>query len=157
MGAYHVDVQIKPAFRGQIDADEIARVARCVLDREGQPGDVGISLVITDDEQIRGLNRTYRRVDRATDVLAFPSAGGAEFVIPDEAGLYLGDVIISYPMAMAQAAERSHPVEAELAILVVHGCLHLLGYDDTGEEGRGRMWARQEEILSDLGWEGVSL
>ncbi len=67
-----------------------------------------------------------------------------------EAGGYLGDVIVSYPRAVVQAGEHGHPVEQELNLLVVHGLLHLLGYDHASEEERALMWARQETILTAL-------
>ncbi len=99
---------------------------------------------------IQALNRTFRQVDSPTDVLAFPAAEGNDFVLPPELPPYLGDVIISYPTALAQAEAQGHPVEQELTLLIVHGCLHLLGYDHETEEERQQMWARQEALCTQL-------
>ena len=147
MPGYQVDVQVRPQFVHLVAVDALERVIQDVLRVEKQRRDVAIALVVTDDEEIRELNRRFREVDRATDVLAFPAGDASEFVTPEHTLAYLGDVVVSYPTAAAQAAERGHPVEHELALLVAHGCLHLLGYDHADQEGRQRMWARQDEIL----------
>ena len=148
---YQIDVQIKADFAAPLANDWITRIVGSVLRKEGQPESAGIAIVITDDTQMRELHRSFRDVDLTTDVLSFPASGGPEFVTPEEEGLYLGDVVVSYPMALVQAAEQGHSVEDELALLIVHGCLHLLGYDDTTEKERQVMWRRQEEILRDQG------
>jgi probable rRNA maturation factor len=107
-------------------------------------------LVVTDDETVRTLNRTYLDVDAPTDVLSF-GGESPDFVAAPDAERYLGDVIISYPRAQAQAAAAGHPLEAELALLVVHGVLHLLGYDHIRPEDKAVMWKRQADILAQLG------
>lgn len=84
------------------------------------------------DRAIRRINRDYRGIDRATDVLSFPGQDGPE-------GRHLGDVAISVPTARRQAAERGEPVEREVRTLILHGLLHCMGYDhenDDGEMGR---------------------
>ena len=105
------------------------------------------------DETLRELNRHHRGVDTSTDVLAFPNEAKGPFV--DVPGLprYLGDVIISLPRAKAQAAEVGSTLSAELQLLVVHGVLHLLGYDDQTAQERARMWRAQQAVLDDLGVE----
>ncbi|MBC7238285.1 MAG: rRNA maturation RNase YbeY [Chloroflexi bacterium] len=148
---YEIEVQIAPEFADLIDGARVADVARAVLHFEGWPTGTALAVVISGDPFIQALNRTYRQTDRPTDVLAFAAQEGADFVVADEeAGRYLGDVLISYDTALAQAAEQGHPVEEELNLLIIHGCLHLLGYDDEEPEARSRMWARQEEILRAL-------
>jgi probable rRNA maturation factor len=112
-----------------------------------------LTLVVTGDEKIRGLNRQFRQVDRPTDVLAFPAAVDAPFVEAPGQPPYLGDAIISYPRAADQAAEAGHSVEAELALLAVHGTLHLLGYDHATPEEKAVMWAAKEAVLAELGLE----
>jgi len=143
----HIVVQIDPEFRDHIVHSEIVHLVESVLEQEGQPSDVGVTVVITDDARIHEMNRSFRGDDRPTDVLAFAICAGSFFVTPDVLPPYLGDVIVSYPRAQTQAADQGHPVEDELALLVVHGCLHLLGYDHADEKERRRMWARQKEIL----------
>jgi probable rRNA maturation factor len=92
-------------------------------------------------------------VDAPTDVLAFPDATRGPFVAAPGLPRYLGDVIVSFPRASAQAAEAGHDTQADLQLLVVHGMLHLLGYDDVTDEQRARMWDAQSEILQALGVE----
>ena len=147
MSIYHVDTQVEADFADRLAVDELIRLVESVLKQEKQPTGVSLTLVITDDQHIRALNRDFRGVDRSTDVLAFGDAEDVEFVTAASAPPYLGDVVVSYSAASAQAAERGYPVEKELALLVVHGVLHLLGYGHSSESERQLMWARQEEIL----------
>ncbi len=152
-----VEVQVAAAFARQVDATDLHAAAAAVLASEGQI-DGEITLVVTDDAQVRELNARYRGVDSATDVLAFPARGPApshtgpekRFVEPQEAAKYLGDVIIAYPRASAQAEAAAHPMANELRLLVVHGTLHLLGYGHATPEEETAMWARQEKILAGL-------
>jgi probable rRNA maturation factor len=144
-----VEVQVAGEFEGVVSRERLRAVAEAVLRLEGVSGQA--TLVVTDDEGIQELNRDFRDVDAPTDVLAFSAREEAgAFVTAPEAGEYLGDVIVSYPRAVAQAAEQGHPVEQELNLLVVHGILHLLGYDHAEEEEKAIMWARQEAILQAL-------
>jgi probable rRNA maturation factor len=110
-----------------------------------------VTVVVTDDVGIQELNRDFLGIDAPTDVLSFGAQEAAgPFVAAPEAGNYLGDVILSYPQAAAQAAEQGHPAGGELDLLVVHGLLHLLGYDHAAEAEQAVMWARQDEILNNL-------
>ncbi len=110
-----------------------------------------LSLLLTDDATIRRLNRAYRGLDTVTDVLSFALGETAEpFPTPD--GLrQLGQLVVSYPRAVAQARAYGHSVEREVAFLIVHGLLHLLGYDHQTTPDETRMFARQEAILATLG------
>ncbi len=105
------------------------------------PPDVSVALV--DDTYIRMLNREYRGVDQPTDVLAFP-------MDPDECAHgepALGDIVISLERARDQARQFKHPLRREVALLAVHGLLHLLGYEDETETGASAMWSKQKELL----------
>mgnify|MGYP001819353865 CR=1 FL=1 len=147
-----VEVQLAPAFTEVVSADALQRVAREVLHLEGVVGQV--TLVITDDEGIRTLNRDYVGLDTPTDVLAFSAReDGGSFVVAPGAGEYLGDVIISYPRAIDQAQEQGHAVDQELCLLTIHGMLHLLGYDHEGERDKAIMWSRQEALLAQVATE----
>lgn len=106
-----------------------------------------LSVRVTGDEVIRDLNREYRAVDSPTDVLAF-SAGYQD---PDTGDFYLGDILVSYPRAKAQAEQENHTTDQELQLLVVHGVLHLLGFDHLAPREKERMWKLQGEILNLLG------
>ncbi len=117
------------------------------LEFAGAGPNVDASLVLSDDAQLHQLNRQFLGIDAPTDVLAFPDGETDR----DTGNTHQGDVILSYPRALAQAESGGHPVEAEMQLLVVHGMLHLLGYDHTGPEQKAAMWAAQAEILSRLG------
>ena len=123
----------------------IEDAAKRTLVHEAVGGDV--TILLSDDAQVRELNRQYLGIDAPTDVLSFP-AGEAD---PDTGVTYLGDVIISVPQAGAQARAAGHALEAEVQLLVVHGVLHLLGHDHAQSEAKGRMWAAQTEVLNQLG------
>jgi probable rRNA maturation factor len=151
MSPFTLDIQVDPPFAALVAEDWLARVVETVLTHQAQPAETELSLVITDDEEIRALNRDYRDTDAPTDVLSFAANEGEDFVTPEELPPYLGDVIISYPTALAQAQEQGHGVAQELALLVVHGCLHLLGHDHATDEEQAQMWALQDEILRGLG------
>lgn len=154
-----VEVQIAPVLvepkrqdLGFIDpllAERLQATALAALHHEDRPGE--LTLVLTDDQSIQEFNRDFLGEDAPTDVLSFSAQEDASpFVAAPEAGGYLGDVIISYPRAVQQAREQGHPVEQELNLLVVHGILHLLGYDHATQEQKAIMWSRQERILADL-------
>jgi probable rRNA maturation factor len=142
-----VDVQVAPALAESVSADHLEAIAVAALRHEKAPGQA--TIVVTDDDGIQELNRSFLGIDAPTDVLAFSAQeNGSSFVIAPEAGTYLGDVVISYPRAIAQAGDAGHPVQQELNLLVVHGLLHLMGYDHSTEAGKTAMWARQDEILA---------
>jgi probable rRNA maturation factor len=145
-----VDVQTAPRFAGEVDEEMLRRVTAEALRHEGIEGEITLSVVITDDGAVRELNREFRDVDAPTDVLAFGTGEESDFVTAPGEPAYLGDVIISYPRAVIQAEEYGHSINRELALLTVHGVLHLLGYDHVDEVERTEMWARQNEILESL-------
>lgn len=110
-----------------------------------------MSLVLSDDATVHELNRRYRGIDKPTDVLSFAlseqNAGGPPVPVLPGMPPVLGDVIISVETAARQAAEHSVTLEQELALLTVHGILHLLGYEDDTEEGAQQMRVREQAIL----------
>ena len=117
----------------------ILKTARTALSALGRPG-AGVHLTFVDDALIRGLNARYRRRDRRTDVLAFP------LEVPGPSRLW-GEIVISAETARRQARRLRVPVSLELDLLVVHGLLHLAGYDD-GEPHEARlMHERERQIL----------
>jgi len=106
-----------------------------------------VSISFMTEEEIKALNRDYRGKDSPTDVLSFPVGGG--FAIG--AGHPLGDIVICIDVARRQAEEYEHSIERELAFLLVHGMLHLVGYDHETLEDEAAMCAAQDEILNQLG------
>jgi len=145
-------VRADSAYRKKIDSRRLREAAQRTLAHESAPSRAEITLVITGDDEIRDLNRQYRDVDAPTDVLSFAEAeADARFVAAPDESAYLGDVVISYPRAVAQAVSAGHSVADELLLLVVHGVLHLLGHDHASRAEKRKMWAAQKEILNELG------
>lgn len=124
----------------------VRRAIVATLQYEGVKKDCEVSVTFTDDEGIRALNRSYREIDRATDVLSFP------LFEESDTEKQLGDIVISLERCEAQAAEFGHSFERECAFLTVHSTLHLLGYDhETGEEDERDMRQRQTAIVTAMG------
>ncbi len=147
-----VNLQISPEFVAQVHADLVERAVEAAFAAAGRARSGELTVVITGDDEVQALNRDYRGVDASTDVLAFGVVDdGAVFVTAPDTLPYLGDVVISYPRAVAQAADYAQPVDDELCILVVHGVLHLLGYDHEIPEDAEKMWPVQACALDALG------
>jgi probable rRNA maturation factor len=148
----HLKRQVKAPT---VDGRGIQRFAKSVLAGEGI-ADVGVTVVLTDDAGIRSLNARFRNRDAATDVLAFPLHEDGDLEPdPGEAEAYLGDVVISLERAYAQAPRFHNDPEGELARLITHGLLHLLGYDHHSPADGRRMKAAERRAL--MGWEPGSL
>ena len=132
--------------------DLIVKAVNGALTAEKVSEDVEVSIALVDDDYIRQLNLQYRHIDRPTDVLSFAMREGMED--QEEFDFYeeelLGDVVVSLERARAQAAEYGHSFEREVGFLVVHGILHLLGYDHELDEERAVMRQKEEEILNSL-------
>jgi len=147
-----VDLDIRTQERerlASIDLLFVTRVLQAAAVKMSIQGEVSVSYV--DDEEIHALNRTYRGVDRPTDVLSFALLDGEED-FPPVASLPepLGDIVISIPTAVRQAAEYEHTVAREVAFLLVHGFLHLIGYDHQDEGSEREMFAIQDDVLNQL-------
>jgi probable rRNA maturation factor len=114
-------------------------------------GEISVSLV--SDEEIHELNRTYREVDRPTDVLSFSLLEGEDDEFPEIGGVHtpIGDIVVSVPTTVQHAVEYGHSVEREFAFLLVHGFLHIMGYDHEEAEAEREMFAIQENVLQTLG------
>ena len=148
-----INVEITEEFAFQLDSQLIEQTALTTLQHESEHKDPNLTIVITNDEQIQALNKQYLDVDDPTDVLSF----SADFLDPENETLYLGDIIISYPRAMKQAADGGYDVKTEIQLLVVHGVLHLLGHDHAESSEKSRMWAVQKDILHQLGHDNLKL
>ena len=139
--------------------DEIKELVRdavsATLDYEKVKRDCAVSVTFVSDRIIREINREYRGIDRATDVLSFPQAEGGDLDGAfDGERVQLGDIVLSLEKARAQAELYGHPYEREIAFLCVHSVLHLLGYDhETGEEDEKDMRRRQRAVMKKMGLE----
>ncbi len=150
MPSHSIEIQIDERYVGRTPSEALRQVAAATLVHDKVEPSCGLAVVVTDDEMLQELNHRHLGVDAPTDVLAFPSATSGRLVDAPGQPSYLGDVVISYPRARALAGDLGHDVLAELQLLVVHGVLHLLGYDDTLDAKRGRMLAVQAKILRSL-------
>ncbi|MCU0512819.1 MAG: rRNA maturation RNase YbeY [Anaerolineae bacterium] len=144
---FTIEIQNDHAF--PLAADRLAQAARAALALHDLPPESSLNIVITTDAAVQALNRQFRQVDAPTDVLSFPAELPPAGV--DDDTTCLGDLLIAYPYARAQAERAGHPLPDSLALLVVHGTLHLLGYDHDTPPGRAEMWAVQAEALAALG------
>ncbi|MFO7610903.1 MAG: rRNA maturation RNase YbeY [Clostridia bacterium] len=151
------------SFRGSVEkSDFLIKTAEEVCSGciRSNSLDFFVSVIITDNDETRRLNSEFRGIDNETDVLSFPlldarngrlSWDGAD--MDDETGcILLGDIVVSLEKATEQADQYGHSLERELAFLVCHGMLHLLGYDHTGKRDEARMTKKQSEVLDKLGY-----
>ena len=138
------------------------KVIEAAVDYVDCPYETEVNLLLTMNEEIHEMNKNFREIDRATDVLSFPmvdyeEAGefdfledAMEYFNPETGELMLGDIVISKEKVIAQAEEYGHSIEREYAFLIAHSMLHLFGYDHMEEEERQVMEAKQKEILEQL-------
>lgn len=147
------------------DTDAIVRdVAESVLDTEGCPYECCVNVLVTDNDGIRVYNKTYRDIDRETDVLSFPNLDfnlpgefeitpgcEADYFDPESGELILGDIILSVDRIKEQAESYGHSQKREFAFLVAHSMLHLCGYDHMEPEEAAVMESKQEAVLAGLG------
>jgi probable rRNA maturation factor len=144
-----IEILIDEPFQSPALAKLLEKAIAATLAAENAQGDV--TLVVGDDEAITELNQRFLGNPGPTDVLSFPAQPTADAFVPAPvAEPYLGDIVIAYPYAAAQAARYGRAVAAELALLAVHGTLHLLGYDHAEPEEKATMWARQDAILESM-------
>ena len=142
----------------------IKEIVEASLDFEKCPYEAEVNLLLTMNDEIQEMNRNFRGIDRATDVLSFPmvdyeTAGSfsfledaLEYFNPESGELMLGDIVISKEKVVSQAEEYGHSIEREYAFLIAHSMLHLMGYYHMVEEERIVMERKQEEILKSCGY-----
>jgi probable rRNA maturation factor len=112
---------------------------------------VEVSVRLAGDEEVHALNAEWRGKDKATNVLSFPMAEGAELDVSDGRELMLGDIILAHGVCAIEAANKSIPLERHASHLLVHGTLHLLGYDHMDEASASDMESRETRALARLG------
>jgi len=160
----HIHLHIRAAYRAPGRAGWVRRAVLAALTQgRDLPAAVELTIRLTDDVELRMLNRRFRATDAPTDVLSFggegykdgrprrdsaPAKRRNDEVMPRA---YLGDIAISMERCIAQAKRYGHSVDDELALLVIHGVLHLLGYDHHTPAHQRRMWQAQERAFASLG------
>lgn len=142
-----INVQVLDDYQQHVPAEWIEIAARAALLHMDAGEDSELTVVIQSNDDLRNLNREFRGIDAATDVLAFP----ADELEPDSGSRYIGDIAIAYPYAREQAQQAGHPLEHEVKLLVVHGILHLFELDHVEDEDTREMWAAQYSIMDSLG------
>jgi probable rRNA maturation factor len=130
----------------EVDRRRLRETARAVLEGEGV-NDADISLAFVDNPTIHRLNKQYLSHDEPTDVLSFPLSEGKRLA---------GELVIGAEVAKAQSASAGHDVQAELALYVIHGLLHLCGYDDGELKDAAKMRDRERHYLKQLGWPDIA-
>jgi probable rRNA maturation factor len=156
-----IDLQVDEEFMPLVNVEDLQQAVAATLQRHADElGEtVEVALLITGNDVVQELNRTYRGLDAPTDVLSFSAQETVE-VEPDlalppelaaELDRRLGDIVIAYPYAERQAQHFGNSVASELRLLAIHGTLHLLGYDHAEPDEEQAMWAVQEAILTPLG------
>ena len=125
----------------------VKEVISAVLESEHENDGATVSVTFVDNERIRELNREFRNIDRATDVLSFP----ADEPVVESKGRFLGDIAISLERAKTQSEEYGHSFRREVAFLTAHSVLHLLGYDHMTPDEEKEMFSKQEKVLNDMG------
>ena len=156
-----INVLIDEGLEGSPEVSWLQRVAEQVLIAQRADPKAELGLVIVGQEKVQQLNLRYLGRDEPTDVLAFsmlpqPATGEEakadlpHFVVPPDGVSHLGEVIISYPQAVLQAEEHQHSVIKEITILIIHGILHLLGYEHDTPVRERQMRTREVEILSSI-------
>lgn len=162
MSGRMVDILVFPPFRRRVSRVWLERAVLAALDQGPELESAAVSLVIADDETVRSLNRDYRGLDEVTDVLSFSPNHQGEYEgsgtplaqelveFPETPGgqRHLGEVLVSYPQAARQARQAGKPVSGELALLVVHGVLHLLGYDHVRPQDALLMQGKEQAALA---------
>ena len=164
-------VSVDEPYEGDLSVEWLGTVTTAALGVAGVAGNAEVSLLITDDETVRALNAEYRGLDETTDVLSFSAdhpghwegegegpegqPAVSEFVLPPDIAQPLGEIIVSWPQAQRQAVEHGVSPQRELAHLVVHGALHLVGHDHLETEDTARMQALERLALESLSFDGL--
>lgn len=149
--------QIDDPFQARIEPEPLEKAVRLTFHRFNQntgsnPSTASsVTLVVTDNDTVQQLNADYRGVDAPTDVLSFENTPDPDFPQLDEEAGHLGDIIIAYPVAEAQALAAGHTAQEEIVLLAVHGFLHLLGFDHDSPENKAQMWQIQHQVMVELG------
>lgn len=159
-----INIDYEASNQLEFDYEKVVKnVVEACLDYEDCPYEVEVSVLFTNDEEIRNINREFRNIDAPTDVLSFPSNeyetpgdfskmedNISNSFHPETGELLLGDIVISVDKALFQAKEYGHSIEREIAFLTAHSMFHLFGYDHMEENERIEMENKQNNVLEKL-------
>lgn len=142
-----IEIYLTDEVKSDFSEDFIKRISERVLDKLQIDKNLKVSVFVTNDCEIQSINKDYRNIDKPTDVLSFPQFDKIEDIMD---GALLGDIVISIDTLKKQANENEIDVKREAAFLIIHGFLHLLGYDHIDEGEEEVMYDLQENILKSL-------
>jgi probable rRNA maturation factor len=151
-----INVSFDEGFEGYLDDVWLKETTEKILVTQSIGNDVEMGLVVASQQKVQQLNKTYRGKDKPTDVLSFTmltkssDETKAAFIHPPDGFKHLGEVIFSYPQATMQAEEHLHSIKREVTILIIHGILHLIGYDHIENEPAQQMAAKELAILKTI-------
>jgi probable rRNA maturation factor len=151
-----ISVKYEKGIRPAITKNYLQRIAEITIRNLNIQNNIEMGIVITDDAQIKELNRNYRNINNSTDVLSFhmnfneDKELSADFISPPDHIKHIGEVIISYETAVRQAKQNSITVKDELSFLLVHGILHLMNYDHMEEHDREIMEEKEKAIFDKI-------
>lgn len=141
-------VRRAPDWNRHVDDEQLSAAARAAFESEGSEQEAcEVSLLLSDDAEVRALNATWRKKDQATNVLSFP----LDIAAHDHGPRHLGDIVMAYETVRREAEEKHIPMQHHATHLVVHGLLHLLGHDHEDRKDAEKMEALEAEILAGLG------
>jgi len=137
-----ISIIVRKPYLKKVNKQQLRTTAELTLNYllRGKP--VDLAILICSNEEISNINFNYRKINLATDVLSFESFE----VNPDSGSYHLGDIVISYDFAIKHSFRFSHDADVELLVLLIHGILHLCGFDHATENEKQEMWAKQYEI-----------
>ena len=146
-------IEIQNLTASYVDASFVRRVVQGALQNLGIHGIIWVGVVFVGTVRMRGLNAAYHHENRVTDVLSFPAS--PTFVVPKFYGQrYLGEIVVCAPVLKKEALDARAPYRTMLAHILIHGTLHLLGYEhEKGDADTARMHRREEKIMQELGIE----
>jgi len=144
---------VADCWRAEPDAEAVIHraVAAAAAFVSDDLGNAEVAIMLTDDAGVRTLNRNWRGIDKATNVLSFPALQPSRPRAPGDAPRMLGDIAIAYEMTRREADDEQKSFEHHLSHLAVHGFLHLIGYDHENDAEAATMEEAEREILSQLG------
>lgn len=144
---YELNLEVDDSVDDRVDQASLSAMVERVLTEDGVEDGASVSLVLADDTLLHELNRRHREVDAPTDVLSFPADEGEAFPSLEGEPPYLGDIVVSVDSVGRQAEEAGLGAAEELSHVVLHGLLHLLGYDHEEPDEEAVMKAREEAVL----------
>lgn len=140
-------LSIPVKYRKLLDKSHLESAAQETIQALNNSSSPSVVIRLTGDREVQKLNRSYRGIDKPTDVLSFEN----EFIDPENGEHYLGDIMISVETALAQSEAHGNSLQHEIEMLIVHGVLHLSGFDHANKQQRVKMSDLQDGVLSKIG------